>query len=292
MKIPSTARIVLTNKNGKEIRVVRADKTGKYKFNKLASDNAALESMKVEEGDLIMDLKGKILDSDKKKMTGITVNLLNENGEKIFFDKTDENGKFNFKKLSVLKDYTLALDENDAQLKKIDKVYIATEEEKIVQALVKDFKNGFQYKILASEHSALKEVYVDDPWLDVLNFKGNETTIQENVFYGSGEYKLNSAGLNILDKVILVLKSNSKISIEIGSYTDSKGNDDFNLSLSKRRAMFAADYFISHGLSSSRVKGIGFGETKIKNKCGNDVTCTDEEHAKNRRTEFRIFNSK
>ena len=157
--------------------------------------------------------------------------------------------------------------------------------------MAKDFKNGFQYRVLASEKSGLKQIYVDDPWLDVLNFSENETIIQESVTYGSGEYKLNAAGLNILDKIVLVLKSNPKITIEIGSHTDSRGNDDFNLTLSKKRATFAADYVMTRGIAPARVKGIGYGETKIINKCLNDVTCTDQDHAKNRRTEFRIINT-
>lgn len=291
MKIPANTRIVLTNKNGKEIRVMRSDKTGKYKFNKLASDENALASMQVEESDLIMDLKGKILDGDKKRMPNTKVSLLNDKGETILIDTTDETGKFTFKKLAVAKNYTLQLDMEDDRLKKAEQVYIATEEEKIVQALVKDFKNGFQYKVLASEPSLLKQIHVDDPWLDVLSFDKNETVIQESVTYGSGEYKLGAAGLNILDKIILVLKSNPKITIEIGSHTDSRGNDDFNLALSKKRATFAADYVTSKGISASRIKGIGYGETKIVNKCANNVTCTDEEHARNRRTEFRIINT-
>jgi len=291
LKIPSNARIVLTNKNGKEIRVIKSDKSGKYKFNKLSSDKTVLDNMKVDEGDLVMDLKGKILDPDKKQMPGTKVSLLNENGETLFIDTTDENGKFTFKKLSVLKDYTISLDQDDERLKKYDQVYIATPEEKVILTLAKDFKKGFQYKVLASDQNALKVIYVDDPWLDVLSFKEKETTIQESVYYGSGEFKLNTAGLNILDKVILVLKSNQKIHIEIGSHTDSRGNDDFNLNLSKKRATFAADYIISKGISLSRVKGIGYGETKIINKCANNINCTDDEHAKNRRTEFRIINT-
>jgi outer membrane protein OmpA-like peptidoglycan-associated protein len=291
MKIPSSARIVLTNKNGKEIRVIKSDKSGKYKFNKLASDNTSLENMKVDEGDLIMDLKGKILDPDKKQMPNTKVSLLNDRGETLLIDTTDETGKFTFKKLSILKDYTISFDKEDERLKKYDQVYLATPEGQIVQALIKDFKNGFQYKILASQQSPLKEIYVDDPWLDVLSFAKNETVIQESVTYGSGEFKLNAAGLNILDKIVLVLKSNQKINIEIGSHTDSRGNDDFNLILSKKRATFAADYIISKGINSTRVKGIGYGETKIINKCVNNVTCGDDEHAKNRRTEFRIINT-
>ena len=45
---------------------------------------------------------------------------------------------------------------------------------------------------------------------------------------------------------------------------------------------------VSKGIDKKRLKAIGYGETKLLNKCGNDVDCTDDEHAKNRRTEFKI----
>lgn len=292
MKLPLNTRLVLTNKNGMEIRVLRADKSGKYKFNKLASEKTNLNDMKVSDSDLFMDLSGKILDPDKKKLPGAKVSVLNDKGDTLQSNLTDASGSFKFYKLPAVKDYTLTVDGNTGAAKNYEKIYLADGNEKIVQALIKDFKNGFQYKILKSEHPTIKQIYQDDPWLDVLNLSGSEKTIQENVYYASGEYKLSAAGMNILDKVILVLKSNLNIQIEIGSHTDSRGNDDFNLALSKKRANAGAEYLINHGINAGRVKGLGYGESKLKNHCGNGVTCSDEEHAKNRRTEFRIINKK
>ena len=42
------------------------------------------------------------------------------------------------------------------------------------------------------------------------------------------------------------------------------------------------------GINKLRLKAIGYGETKLLNKCANDVECTDDEHKINRRTEFKI----
>jgi outer membrane protein OmpA-like peptidoglycan-associated protein len=52
------------------------------------------------------------------------------------------------------------------------------------------------------------------------------------------------------------------------------------------------DYIVSKGIDRSRLKAIGYGESKLLNRCGNDVKCSEAEHAKNRRTEFRITYSK
>ena len=46
---------------------------------------------------------------------------------------------------------------------------------------------------------------------------------------------------------------------------------------------------ILNGIELKRVSAHGFGETKILNKCKNDVTCSEEEHKANRRTEFKFI---
>jgi outer membrane protein OmpA-like peptidoglycan-associated protein len=61
------------------------------------------------------------------------------------------------------------------------------------------------------------------------------------------------------------------------------------LELSGARAKSAREYIVSKGIADSRITAKGFGETELKNQCGNDVKCSEEEHAINRRTEFKIL---
>lgn len=91
-----------------------------------------------------------------------------------------------------------------------------------------------------------------------------------------------------LDKVVLFMKENKTILIEIGSHTDSKGSDSYNLKLSQRRATATANYIISKGVDPSRVQHRGYGETVLINSCGNAIKCSKEEHALNRRSEFIV----
>jgi peptidoglycan-associated lipoprotein len=118
--------------------------------------------------------------------------------------------------------------------------------------------------------------------------KAKELTIIENIYYASGDYKLDAAGIQIMNKVISVLNSNPKLMIELSSHTDSKSSDEFNLGLSKKRAQFAVDYMTAKGVNKKRLKAVGYGETKLLNRCKNGVECSDEEHKINRRTEFKI----
>ena len=57
---------------------------------------------------------------------------------------------------------------------------------------------------------------------------------------------------------------------------------------SELRAKSAAEYIIAKGIDAARIAGKGYGESQIKNKCGNGVKCPDKLHQENRRTEIRI----
>jgi len=94
-----------------------------------------------------------------------------------------------------------------------------------------------------------------------------------------------------LDKVLKYLKEYPTVKIEIGSHTDSRGSDAYNLKLSSRRAKATANYIISKGIDASRIKSKGYGETVLRNGCGNGVKCSKLEHADNRRSEFIVIES-
>jgi outer membrane protein OmpA-like peptidoglycan-associated protein len=78
------------------------------------------------------------------------------------------------------------------------------------------------------------------------------------------------------------------MTMELRSHTDSRGKDQYNMALSQRRAESAVQYIISKGIDRGRIIARGYGETEIRNECANGVTCTDEQHRFNRRTEIKI----
>ena len=92
-----------------------------------------------------------------------------------------------------------------------------------------------------------------------------------------------------LEKVIEILNKYPKIKLEIKSHTDSRAPDNYNLSLSEKRASSTINYITSKGISSNRLVGKGYGETQLVNKCSNGIKCTQAEHQLNRRTEFVII---
>ncbi len=94
-----------------------------------------------------------------------------------------------------------------------------------------------------------------------------------------------------LDKIVAFMNQYPEVKIEIGSHTDSRGNDAYNLGLSERRAQSTRDYLISMGIDASRLTANGYGETQLTNNCGNanSVNCSRSKHELNRRSEFVII---
>lgn len=91
-----------------------------------------------------------------------------------------------------------------------------------------------------------------------------------------------------LDKVLQVLRDYPNVSIDINSHTDSRGAATYNLKLSQKRANATVQYLLSKGVRANRIKGKGYGESKLLNNCKDGVQCTEEEHQLNRRSEFIV----
>ncbi|RYD91841.1 MAG: cell envelope biogenesis protein OmpA, partial [Sphingobacteriales bacterium] len=88
-----------------------------------------------------------------------------------------------------------------------------------------------------------------------------------------------------LDKAVEAMKDNPALVVLVKSHTDSRGSDKYNMRLSDRRAKATVQYIISKGIAKERISGQGYGESEPKVNC---TTCTEEEHAQNRRSEFII----
>ncbi|HKK82444.1 MAG TPA: OmpA family protein, partial [Prolixibacteraceae bacterium] len=117
----------------------------------------------------------------------------------------------------------------------------------------------------------------------------NRTFVLENIYYDLDKWDILPEAEDELDKLVAIMKENPTLVVELGSHTDSRGSDKYNLLLSQRRSNSAVEYIVSQGISRSRIVAKGYGETQLVNHCSNGVKCSDSEHRKNRRTEFKIL---
>lgn len=91
-----------------------------------------------------------------------------------------------------------------------------------------------------------------------------------------------------LAKVLAVLEEYPTMKIDIRSHTDSRASHAYNDQLSDRRAKSTREWLISKGINPKRLTAKGYGERQLVNKCADGVSCTEEEHQANRRSEFIV----
>ncbi len=133
-------------------------------------------------------------------------------------------------------------------------------------------------------------------WIDIKEFmevemeeiKVGKTIEIPNIYYDLAKWDIRTDAARELDKVVQFMNDNESIKIELGSHTDSRGSNSSNQSLSQKRAESAVQYIVAHGIERDRISAKGYGESKLKNHCADGVTCTEEEHQQNRRTEIKI----
>ena len=67
------------------------------------------------------------------------------------------------------------------------------------------------------------------------------------------------------------------------------------MSLSDKRAKASAEYIKKKITNPERIYGKGYGESRLLNDCACEGTvksdCPEEEHEKNRRTEFKVIST-
>ena len=113
--------------------------------------------------------------------------------------------------------------------------------------------------------------------------------VLENIYYDFDKWFIREDAKGELNRLVQLMSDNPKLTIELGSHTDSRAGDQYNQVLSDKRAKAAVEYISSKGIDAKRMKWKGYGESKLVNKCKNNVPCTEEEHQQNRRTEFKAI---
>lgn len=104
-----------------------------------------------------------------------------------------------------------------------------------------------------------------------------------DINYATSSATITKASEHILEQLIIFLKENPTVRIEIQGHTDNVGALDKNMALSNDRAFTVKAYLEGQGISSGRLASKGLGPTKPLADNG-----TEEGRARNRRTEFVI----
>ncbi len=184
----------------------------------------------------------------------------------------------------------------------------------------KPLKPGVSYLFLATCNGYLNvrnELRADTTEVEsqqVLQFSLpsiSSPVLVRNVFYEFDRATLTDNSCEALDRLTRMLKENPNVTIELSAHCDYRGNADYNLRLSQRRAESVVKYLTEHGIEADRLTAKGYGKEvpKIVNKklvetypflhMGDTLSVPyilqlpkeEQEvcNALNRRTEFRVL---
>lgn len=238
----------------------------------------------IDEGDpnlLSLEIDGQVF----KKVPGdvrITMNvqILDDLGRIHHTTTTGDSGKFTFQRVPLSDDYRIRLDPTpeDAMIRIYDP-------KGPVDILPEQWTDLFSYERLDW----------DEHYITIIDENGVEMHIRvdENyripmAYYELDKWELNDKGKEELKRVATLLLINEHIKAELSSHTDSRGTTQHNQELSEKRAGSSVDYLKLLGVPEDAIVAKGFGESQLISNCTDNVPCTEQEYARDRRTELRF----
>lgn len=223
----------------------------------------------------------KTLKGVKSTLAGVQLTLKNEKGEVIDQIQADENGKFKFpKKIAIDKVYGVfgtkgkEFLDNDTLFSSVGKGV-----KDITKLPKKENDIFFDTQITLTENFLVEK----------RDKKGKIIVPEITILYDYDKANIRPDAAVILDEFYGFLKEYLEEYpdqvVEMGSHTDSRGNDKYNQKLAQRRADSAVAYLVQKGTPIDRIKAKGYGESepKIKN------AKTEAQHQENRRTTVKTI---
>ncbi|WP_226664950.1 OmpA family protein [Microbulbifer aggregans] len=111
----------------------------------------------------------------------------------------------------------------------------------------------------------------------------NQAITLENIQFEFNSANLTPGAKSALNDVVQSLRNQPNSQVEVAGHTDSRGNDDYNLRLSRQRANSVRTYLVNNGVNANRISAQGYGETQPVAS-----NASDTGRAQNRRVEMRF----
>jgi len=206
-------------------------------------------------------LMGKAIDKETKQpIQGAVVEITTGKTGELIKIYSDKDGNFRFN-LSDGINYRVFLKNNNSYTE-------------IVDFSTKDLTQSFDYTILYE----VEPIRLNTPILLLNSNLDNEN------------YTIDKVLKNKLDELIVKLRNNSNINIEIDSHTDQRGNQLYNKELTARRSKAVSDYLFSQGIQPERIQFKGFGEDELIKRCDEiNAPCNEHDYLMNRRIEYKVI---
>ena len=209
----------------------------------------------------IYEVEGTFMNtSSKNPVEGVEVTIVNKRNNHFQVRMTGSDGKFRF---ALHDESVYSIEGSKPRYFDSEQVNISTIGKKTFERVEMDMP--------------IERMQINHPYI-----------IKEIVFDVNG-WDLNEESHTALEKLHKMLLKNPSIKVEVSVHTDARGDDDYNLHLTEKRAIAILNKLRQLGIRGKRITTKGYGETQLMNHCGNSVRCNSPEHMQNRRVSFTIL---
>ena len=105
----------------------------------------------------------------------------------------------------------------------------------------------------------------------------------KNIYFNMSKYDLQPESFPELDRLVIMMQSNPTMQIRLEGHTDTVGEFDANVELSRNRVNEVKRYLVEKGISTSRIETVGYGPSRPIN-----TNKSLKERPENRRVEMVI----
>lgn len=106
------------------------------------------------------------------------------------------------------------------------------------------------------------------------------------ILFNNNSAEINSGFQQQINTMSDFLTQYPETSVELQGYASKVGNSKYNLKLSKRRADNVRLALLNNGIDESRIKIVGFGDTKLADYGNDEIS-----HARNRKVKATVVGS-
>ena len=251
-----------------------------FSFQKLsANDVLAMGFVTNTSGKIIEDYRATVIN----KNTGSTIPVQNDKGAMTFLGERGETYQ-----ISVgHENYQTALQELHIPL-------IGPETEKF-SVILKNKSGDLGPKLLVLDtEKATSKMYIKsgesltettEKDLKERGMQKLERTNLRNIYFDFDMANLDDEDKVYLMQVKAILEHDRSLKLLIAGHADDRGNENYNIELSRRRVQVVSKYLASQGIRKDRIIHKAYGESLPVIPCY-AVNCSEDDHQKNRRAEF------
>lgn len=271
--------LYILDEHGNRVRELRFNAKGVCELELLPLNYADLNLIPLEDASLLtLNIEGQVYEEKLGDLgTNEPIMILDDKGFPVAIAYTNETGKFKFTDVKPQLNYTFKL----AEESKAQNILITSHGDKIVLPVLDAEVN---YQRLKSEDA----ITLVNEYNEIIHVSPKDIFVINRIYYEYNSAQLTSEAETQLEQLTIIMERNKDIQLELRSHTDARGNDDYNMTLSKKRANSAVKYMADKKIDVTRFIPMGLGETQLLNECDDGIECSEPEHTINRRTEIKL----